>query len=200
MRIEVYTAITNKKDTRKDDTRVFFEFAKFVNTVYNAKYYKVLPHKVLDCDVSVWMDGNIYLLRPKEEIVKEWLGDADMAMFRHYKSKNIEWELKWIKYKFGRHSEQSKEAERQVEYYQSLGLPNKDEMAMGGFIIRRHIPRVNRFNEAWWAEICARGERDQLSFPIVKREFPDVKLNLIDEDIKNNSYLRYEPHNYDIPR
>lgn len=196
----LYTAITEDKDTRNDTIRVFSEFAKFKSPVYNAKVYKILPHKFIDTDISIWIDGNITLLMPPEQAIQEWLGDADMAMFQHYKSKNIEWELKWIKYKFGRRSEQSKEAEKQVEYYKTLGIPKKEEMVMGGFIIRRHIERVNRLNEAWWAEICVRGERDQLSFPIVKRDFPEVKLRLIDGDIKHHPYIRYEPHNYDIQR
>ena len=193
MGIVAYTSITNNKDQERHDIRVFSGYDKFANPVYNAKVYKILPHKFLDCDVSIWMDGNISLNISKEEAVDMWLGDADIAFFRHYKSKDLDWELKWIKYKFSRRSPVSLEAEAQVEHYRPLNI-RKDELGMGGFIIRRHTPLMERFNEAWWSEICVRGQRDQLSLPVVLRQFPELKVKRIDLDIKNNSYLKYEEH------
>ena len=163
--IECYTSITGNKDKARDDIRVFSGFEKFKSDVYNAKIYKILAHKFLDCDISIWMDGNITLLIPPEEAVEMWLGDADIAFFRHYKSKDLDWELKWIKYKFNRRSPVSLEAQAQVEHYRPLNI-TKDELGMGGFIIRRHTPLVERFNEAWFSEICVRGQRDQLSLPV----------------------------------
>ena len=186
-----YTAITNGKDKERRDIRVFSGFDKFKNDCYNAKIYKVLAHQFLDCDISIWMDGNITLLIPPEQAVEMWLKEADMAVFKHKKSRNLEQELKWIRYKFGRNAWQVKEAEEQVKLYEGIVI---DEMMNGGFIIRRHTPLVERFNEAWWAEICVHGQRDQLSIPVVIKRFPELKVNRIDLDIKNNPYLRYEEH------
>lgn len=195
-KIITYTAVTNNKDKPRNDITVLSGYDKFTNPVLNAKIYKILPHKFLDCDISIWVDGNIYLLKTPEELVKEWLGDNDIALFRHYKSKNLDWELKWIKYKFTRRSDVSIEATRQVEHYKKLGEPTQQEMAMGGFVIRRHVPIIERFNEAWWAEICRWGQRDQLSLPMVLRQFPDLKLYRIDGNIKVHPYLRYEDHDH----
>jgi len=196
MKIEVYTAITNNKDRGRNNIRIMEGYNKFVSPVMNAKIYKVLPHKFLDCDISFWIDGNIYLLKTPEELIKEWLGDNDIAVFRHYKSKNLDWELKWIQFKFSRRSEISDEAARQIEHYKKKGEPTKEEMAMGGVIIRRHVPIIERFNEAWWAEICRWGQRDQLSLPMVLRQFPSLKINRIDGNIKSHPYLRYEDHEH----
>lgn len=192
----VYTSITNRKDKPRNDITVLGGYEKFSNPVMNAKIYKILPHKFLDTEVSIWIDGNIYLLKPPEELVKEWLGDADIAVFEHYKSKDLDWELKWIKYKFNRRSEVYLEAVKQVEHYKKEGLPTKNEMAMGGLIIRRHTPLVEQFNEAWWAEICRWGQRDQLSLPMVLRRFPELKINRIKGSIKTHPYLRYEDHQH----
>uniref|UniRef100_A0A6M3L5C0 TOD1/MUCI70 glycosyltransferase-like domain-containing protein n=1 Tax=viral metagenome TaxID=1070528 RepID=A0A6M3L5C0_9ZZZZ len=197
MKIIQYTAITNSKDTSREDIMCFNEYNKFINPVMNAKIYKVLPHKFLDCDVSIYMDGNIYLLKEPEWYVKNWLGDNDMAFFRHYKSKNLDWELKWIKYVWRSKNRQVYEdAIKQVEYYKKIGLPEQKDMAMGGVIIRRHIPLVENFNEAWWSEICRWGQRDQLSLPIVLRKFPELKVNRINENIKTTPNLRYETHKH----
>ena len=194
MEIVCYTSITNEKDKERNDVEVLSGYDKFNSPVMNSKIYKILPHKFLDCDISIWMDGNIYLNIPKEQAVKDWLGDNDIALFRHYKSKDLDWELKWIKYKFSRRSEVSLEAEKQIEHYRKTEWPEKEEMAMGGFIIRRHTPLVERFNEAWWAEICRYGQRDQLSFPVVLKRFKDLKVNYIKGNIKSHPYLRYETH------
>jgi len=192
-----YTAITNNKDNIRTDIKVFSKYNKFKDPVMNAKIYKILPHKFLDCDISIWMDGNIYLIKPVEEVIKEWLGDNDMAFFRHYKSKNLEWELKWIKYVWrSKDRDVYEEAIRQVEHYKKIGLPDDKDMAMGGFIIRRHTPLVEQFNEAWWSEICKWGQRDQLSLLMILKKFPKLKVNRINENIKTTSNLRYETHNH----
>lgn len=196
MNIICYTAITNTKDTRNDDTIVLSEYDKFKEPVMNAKIYKILPHKFLDYDVSIWMDGNITLKVSKEKVVEDLLGDADIALFKHYKSKGVEWELKWIKYKFSRRSPVSLEAEKQVEYYLKNGMTAKTQLYMGGVIIRRNVDSVNQFNEAWWAEICRWSQRDQLSLPVVLAKFPDLKLKMIEFDIKHNDYFNYGEHNY----
>lgn len=188
-----YTAIAGGKDETREDITSLAGFCKFKADVYNAKIYKILPHMFLDTDISIWMDGNIRLLIPPEEAVDRWLKDNDIALFRHYKSKNLDWELKWIKYKFGRHSDVAKEAEAQVEHYAPLNITN-NEMGMGGFIIRRHTPLVARFNEAWFCEVCVFGERDQLSLPVVLRKFPELKVNRINLDIKNNPFTSYGDH------
>jgi len=187
-----YTSITDGKDRERNDILCLKGYEDFKSPVMNAKIYKVLAHKFLDTDISIWMDGNIYPLKPIEWY-KEWLGDNDIAVFRHYKSKNLDWELKWIKYKFNRRSEVYLKAIEQVDHYKKIGEPKNEEMAMGGFIIRRHNSIVERFNEAWWAEICRWGQRDQLSLPMALKRFP-LKVNRIDLDIKNNPYLKYEDH------
>ena len=72
----------------------------------------------------------------------------------------------------------------------------KTQLYMGGAIIRRNVPTVNQFNEAWWAEICRWGQRDQLSLPVVLARFPELRLKPIELNIKYNDYLNYGEHNY----
>lgn len=196
MNIVSYTAITNNKDDRDDEVKVYSEYEKFKEPVMNAKIYKIMPHKFFDYDVSVYMDGNISYKVSEERAVRDLLGDADIALFKHYKSKGVEWELKWIKYKFSRRSPVSLEAAKQVEQYLKDGMTAQTQLYMGGIIIRRNVPSVNEFNEAWWAEICRWGQRDQLSLPMVLSRFPKLNLKMIEENIKYNDYFNYGEHNY----
>ena len=195
-KIVVYSAITSGKDELRDDIKVFSEFAKFTDPVYNAKIYKVLPHKFLDCDISIWLDGNLSLKVPPEEMVDRFLGDADMALFKHPHRESIHWEIKWIEYQF-RHRKDSpilRDAKAQFEHYKSQGFPRKTGIYYCGFIIRRHNKLVEQFNEKWWAEITRWSARDQLSFPVVAREMPEVKINKIEGNVRDNPYITFKPH------
>ena len=186
--MEVYTSISNGKDEPRDDVKVFSGYDKFKSPVMNAKVYKILAHKYLDTDISIWLDGNIYLLVRPKQIVEEWLGDSDMAVFEHNHGWTIHREVEVIRKMFKSRPWIYEEAKEQVKNYQDLPL------SMCGMIIRRHTPLVERFNEAWWAEICRWGQRDQLSFPVVLRRFPDLKVNYVKGNIKNHPYLKYETH------
>lgn len=191
----VYTAITGGKDTPRDDIKVFTEYDKFLDPVMNAKIYKIMPHQFLNTDVSIWVDGNIFLKVPPEQLVKEWLGDADIALFRHPHRESIHWEIKWIEYQF-RNSKDSpilRDAIAQFNHYRSQGFPRKTGVFNCGFMIRRHNERTKAFNEAWWAEITRWSPRDQLSFPVVMRSM-DIKINPLTGDIRNHPYLEYKPH------
>lgn len=196
-KIVTYTAITGEKDEPRDDIKVFSGFTKFKSEVLNAKIYKAMPHKFLDCDISIWVDGNIFPNVPPEQLVEEWLGDADIALFKHPHRESIQWEMKWIEFQFRNHKDAPalKDAEEQMEHYRQIKFPRKTGVFNCGFIIRRHTPLVNRFNEAWWSEITRWSERDQLSFPVIRREFPELKINGIVGNIRNHPYLIYKPHN-----
>ena len=186
-KITCYTSITNQKDEDRNDILCFSKNLKFISPVMGAKIYKVLAHKFLECDISIWMDGNIHLLKSAQWYVDNWLGENDIAFFRHYKSKDLAWELKWIKYVWrSRDRRVYNEAVAQVKHYEALGLPANSDMAMGGFIIRRHNKAVAQFNEAWWAEICRWGQRDQLSLPMVLKSMPWLKVNRIVEILERD--------------
>ena len=195
-KIIVYTAICGGKDKLRDDILVFSEFSKFKDPVYNAKIYKIMPHKFIDCDISIWVDGNILLNVPPEQLVEECLGDADIALFKHPHRESIHWEMKWIEYQF-RNSPDSpiiKDCREQFEHYKSIGFPRKTGVYNCGFMIRRHNKLTEQFNEKWWVEITRWSARDQLSFPVILREFPEIKVKGIVGDIRKNPYLTYTPH------
>ncbi len=199
-KIIVYTAITAEKDKLRDDIKVFKneDFNKFTNPVMNAKIFKVLPHKFISCDISIWIDGNIFLNVPPEKLVEEWLGNSDIALMEHYRKKDIYWEAKMIKATFKRRTPWvSDDVDKQIKFYEENRLiPQKEEMAMGGIIIRRHNPLVENFNEAWWAEICKWSQRDQISLPVIIKKTKNLKVNLVKGSIKNHPYLTYLNHNH----
>jgi hypothetical protein len=185
-----YTSITNGKDKPRDDIIVLSGYDKFKSPVMNAKVYKILSHLYFpEEEITLWLDGNIYPRVPlSEKLAEEWLGSSDMAVFEHNHHWTMYQEVEVIRKMFKGRPWIYKEAKEQIKNYPDLPL------SMCGMILRRNTPLVNQFNEAWWAEICARGQRDQLSFPVVLQKFPNLKVNYVKGNIKNHPYLRYETH------
>lgn len=191
MNCKVYTAITNNKDFPRDDIKVFGEYSEFKRPVMNAKIYKILAHQYIDADISIWVDGNLFLKVPAEKLVKEWLGSADMAVFKHFDRDCVYEEAEAAK---GLGGEAIPYINRHIEFYESIDYPRHAGLYECNFIIRRHNKRVEVFNNAWWSEICRHSNRDQLSFPYVLSK-SDIKLNVLKEgNIREHKYFKYVPH------
>src|SRR5690606_11150176 len=52
----------------------------------------------------------------------------------------------------------------QVKTYEDRGFSKHKGLCECGIILRRHTPRVERFNEVWWSEYSRHSRRDQISF------------------------------------
>lgn len=191
MNIIPYTAITGEKDTLRDDIKVFTEYDKFKDPVMNAKIYKIMPHQFLDCDISVWMDGNIFLNVSTEHIVKEFLKDADIAIHRHPDRDDVYDECDIaIKYK----NDADGKIKEHKEYLKNINYPRHDGLYNGGVIIRRHTPIIEAFNNAWWSEICKHSSRDQISLPTVLKNFSNLKINIIEGSPSNHPRRKHHPY------
>ncbi len=192
-KIEIYTAICGNIDAPRSDIKCFTGHNNFVSPNLNAKIYKVLSHQYIDSDISIWVDGNITLLCSPEELVNEFLGDADIGVFKHpvrnciYKE---EGELKKVQ----KIKHQLPIIRKQIEYYMSIGYPKNNGLYENGVIVRRHNKIIEEFNNAWWSEISKWSYRDQLSFPVILTKFPELKLKLNTGDVRKHKMFKYTKH------
>ena len=104
MKIEVITSITGNKDIlndnqvkgnakficytdnpdlKSDTWEIRPAFNKFKDPRRNSRIHKIMIHKYSNADITIWIDGNIELVISPEEIVEKYLGDYDLAMFKH---------------------------------------------------------------------------------------------------------------------
>jgi len=183
--VVVYTAVIGSRDKLRTDIPCFTTDMGFMDDRMNAKIFKILPHKFFYADFSIWVDANIYLDLPywdkrnAEDRAIELLGDADIAVFKHRSRTNIYEEADAIKFYY---PEYTPLIDEQVKDYSKMGVPTDLPFPQCGVIIRRHCPIVDAFNEAWWAEICRYSPRDQMSFPVVAANFPDLKINYLEQE------------------
>lgn len=175
----LYTAIFGQRDPFRDDIKCFTGDGG----VMEAKEYKILSHRYIDSDISVWLDGNIELLIPEEEFIKEFLGDADIGLFKH-------------PYRDCIYDEAVADVGRiemlkpQVDYYRSQGYPEKNGLYECGVLVRRNT--ANEFNEAWWEEMKW-SSRDQISFPYVLWKHP-LKVKINEGNVRNHKWFKFKPH------
>ena len=139
-----------------------------MDPLMRAKRYKVLAHEALPSGTafSLWVDGSMEFssrLHPGE-LARQYLGDADLALFRHpsrvclYDEAHV-CSLKGL--------DDPGVMAAQMGRYRAEGYPRINGLAECSVILRRHTPAMARFNEMWWREIVNGSRRDQLSFNYV---------------------------------
>lgn len=180
----LYTSISGSKDLPRNDIKVI-EYDRFKDDRMNAKIAKIMPHLFMDCEYSVWVDGNIYPLMEESEYIK-LLGDKDIAVFRHPERQNVYDEADFCKLKG---KDIGDRIDPQIARYKKEGFDGSGLVACG-FIVRRHTKEIKRLCEQWWAEICTCSVRDQISFPYVFKG----KYNIIDRNIWDNEFIIMKPH------
>lgn len=175
--ITVYSAICGNYDKPRDDVRCFTAYNRFRHPRMNAKIYKVLAHKFVNTEYSIWIDGSVRLLVPPEKLVDMMGPLADCGVFRHCERDNIYDEANFVALKG---KDDAHVVAEQIAEYRQAGFIQRN-LGMCGVIVRRHTEDIARRNERWWSEICRHSVRDQISFPVVfdgaVRYFDTVPMN-----------------------
>jgi len=129
-----------------------------------ARRLKVLAQEALpEADYSIWLDSNIRLrIAPKTAL--KWLGNKDIAVFKHPDRLGAFQEIAICK----QWSKGNKEKlRRQGNAYLSAGMPFGWGLASTRSVIRKHTKRMQEFNNLWWEQLTKYSVRDQISFPYV---------------------------------
>lgn len=142
-------------------TRVVEDFAD-LPPVRRARAVKILMHRMLpQAEYTIWHGANVVLLKHPLEVLEEWLGQHQLAAFRHPHRDCIYQEAEVCKaLRKGR----ADQIDRQVAAYRAQGYPEHNGLAAAWFLIRKHGTWVDQFDERWWHEVQTYSARDQLSF------------------------------------
>ena len=156
-------------------------YDKFKDNRRNSRIHKMLIHQYVDTEYSIWIDGNIVLLKSPEELIKTYLKDHDIAVFKHptrdcLYDEAIECAKKGL--------DDPEVIIEQVKKYEDEGYAKHKGLAECSVILRRHTPKVEAFNNAWWSEYCKHSKRDQISF-MYALDKVGLRVNLINEHFIN---------------
>lgn len=158
-----------------------------------ARVAKILPHLMLpdDAEYSIYHDGNFQLREDPNKLIDILDRDHQWAAHKHPCRDCIYDEARIVMRDCP--LVDSGSVERQIAGYRVAGHPEHAGLWANGFIIRRHTPEVAALNEEWWRLFAAGSERDQLSFPVARRNL-NMPVRTIDADVFSSPYIKGNPH------
>jgi hypothetical protein len=125
---------------------------------------KLMPHRYFpDHDWSIYLDNNATLLCDPAKIIAEVQSQQDHVFFafRHWlrdcvyeEADACIWALR----------DDPTVIQAQMDFYRSQGMPRKNGLIAGSFLVRRHNdPAAIRLGERWFEQVLRHSRRDQLS-------------------------------------
>lgn len=178
----IYTSFTDGYDAERSDI-----LRLTANDFMDAKLNKIYPHFfIADGEITVWVDGNVYLSAENLADVEKQLETADIVVMTHPHRNCIYEEAEFcIEHGIG----DASKIKKQVDIYRSKRYPENAGLYACGVIARRHTNLIDELCEEWLAEISRRSTRDQISFPYI---FRGVKIGTIPwESVEIRPHLKH---------
>src|SRR5579862_4889560 len=162
------------------------------NARMTARWHKSHPHLLFpDHEVSLYLDGNVYLKAGVRAFIEEMSRRSPIALFRHADRSCAFEEAEIIKrYRL----DDAEIVDAQMAYYRMLGFPEKYGLFATSVQIRRHRDRtLVDFSEDWWRQLKAFSHRDQLSLNFMLRRH-GIEPVVIPGTTNSNDWFGTGPH------
>jgi len=169
------------RDVKSDIWQVKqIEYSHFKQPRMTAKIIKILIHKYCGYEYTLWVDGSLLIVRPIVELVNNFLGNADMALFKH-RFRDCAYQEHEASFRNTQHAkgEPASIRKNQIKKYRKEGLPSKSGLYECTFILRRNNGKIRKFNEMWWSEVSVYSSSDQVPFMYCLWRNPDIRIATI---------------------
>lgn len=158
----------------------------------NSRIPKILAHFHAETEYSIWHDANFQLKQSPAQLIREYLQNHDIAMFKHPCRDTVEREANVLLEKPEEFPTcDMTDVTAQVTRWKHMGAPVG--LWCGGLIIRRHTPSVAAFNELWWDEYQRGCSRDQLALPMARAK-AGIEIRGIQGNIYDNPLVAFNFH------
>lgn len=128
-----------------------------------ARKYKILSHKYIDSEISLWIDGSCQLKENPFPYIKEFLEISDFVLTNHPRGCLYKEAQKCLIVKKGN----PQKIKEQIERYKEEKYPEDNGLVDSTVVLRRMTPEVIQIENDWWDEIVNGCVRDQVSFNYV---------------------------------
>lgn len=178
----MYSANVGGYELERMDIKVFTE-DKLGNAHYSSRLYKILSHVYDPGDWSIYVDADMFLPDVSTFVEELRRSGKDIGVFSHPDGRNCVYEEAEAIIRLGKDTE--KNVKGHLDFYKSIGYPEHGGLSACGIIVRHHTEEIKRLNEKWWAEVCSKSRRDQMSFDYVfSGHIHHFKGNIYDYKIK----------------
>lgn len=157
----------------------------------SSRMSKLVPDhpRLAECEETLWIDNSVILEVPPEQILDDWLADADLAIPLHsYRDRVIDEFEAVVKAGF----DDPSRVYEQLHHYLEVA-PHVLELPVlwNALIARRRTPEVARFGEEWWRQVLRYSRRDQLSVRMALELTPGVRLEEVELDNHDSPVHRW---------
>lgn len=160
-----------------------------------SRLWKMHPHILFPtANITIWHGGNIQMNINPQQAVDEWLGDADLALFKHPHRNCVYEEAVTV---LQMHKASALSITALLSLLEFNNYPKDNGLAACWFMIRRNNERMKAFNEAWWKFlVSSETERDQLLFNYTLWRMPDLdlRINYIPGNLLTSTHFKYHYH------
>jgi hypothetical protein len=172
--------------------------AIYEDSTRNARKYKILPHRWFpDYEYSLWIDGNIVVRDNVNQLITDYLQNANLAVHDHNQNlldprECVYKEAETIFYfgqKNGNYKDDPQLISDQMNRYIADEYPANMSLAVTMQLLRRHneVDCIKAM-EHWWQELKYGSKRDQLSFNYTVWKTQMV-FNYFTGDSRDNKYF-----------
>lgn len=219
-RVVVYTAVINHYDELRDPAVVpdGWHFVAFSDVKINSKIWQTRPlnyidsdpvrsarfvkinahHYFKDYDYSIWLDANLQPITSLLPLLPK-LKNNILGLMRHPHRNCVYVEgAECIK----RNKDKADSITPQLERYRETGFPENYGLWETGLMLRKHNdPRCIQLMVSWWQEVFIGSRRDQISLPIVLRQYGEIVSELGvhgKDEVRHNKYIEAYKHTQNI--
>lgn len=191
-----YYAFVDRKHNVKVWEQMTLPNFSHTDTLYsdrrNAKYAKVLGMLQLhEYDYYIWHDAYCDIIVHPSIIIRDYLKNADFALFKHCERKCAYAEIDKCIEVNNDHKELLMDLK---SFLYNERYPKDNGLFELSSFVYKNNPRVKNTMLAWWELICRYSSRDQCSFPYA------LMMNKAKVNILPGSALGYGGNNQIIPQ
>jgi hypothetical protein len=140
----------------------------------------------------MWVDASIQICVDINKLIERHVVGADLAVFKYPHSDCV---YALTRSLIDQNLEPPQPALSQMHRYGTENFPAHAGVTLGGVLLRRHCPAIERFNEAWWQEYKTGSRRDMLSLDYCIWT-QQIRASYFDGDLYNSDKLRFLAHRH----
>ncbi len=154
-----------------------------------ARFIKLHPHVYFpNYDWAIWVDANLQLNAMPEDIIRNHVGQHDIATWHHPLRDCVYDEAEEC---MKRSKDNDELISEQIKRYKAAAHPAHDRLfETSVFISRPKEQKVRDFFNVWWREMEMGSRRDQLGLPIAANEIPNLNIGYL---APQNICMRSDP-------
>lgn len=168
------------------------------DTVRSARVVKIRGHSdLLSFDETIWLDNRVALTSTPDDLLDDFLADADIALFEHSFRDTVLDEFSAVA--DGGYDDPARVYEQLIHYAETDPGVLDEKPLWTGLIARRHTPGVREAMTTWADHVMRYSRRDQLSVSVALRDHA-VTVDRRTSDNRRSRWHSWPPVSPDLGR